>query len=90
MNPTGWMVWLCVGDYRTCGRCNDLHGVMWRSDDPNMLRPPLHEGCRCVLSDLADMPPDTDLRLPEQVGPGEALDAMTKLRRQNEAKRRMQ
>jgi len=32
-----------------CSRCAPLHGRFWRKDDPDLVMPPLHPLCRCVL-----------------------------------------
>jgi len=32
-----------------CSRCAPLHGRVWKKDDPELVMPPQHPRCRCVL-----------------------------------------
>jgi SPP1 gp7 family putative phage head morphogenesis protein len=47
-------------DERTCEICGDLNGTIFALDDEDMVRPPVHNFCRCTLAPyFGDLPDDT-------------------------------
>jgi SPP1 gp7 family putative phage head morphogenesis protein len=40
---------LAAGDERECDICGDLDGTIWTLDDSDIVRPPVHNYCRCTL-----------------------------------------
>jgi SPP1 gp7 family putative phage head morphogenesis protein len=50
--------WSAAEDERECDYCADLDGSVWALDDPDLIRPPAHSNCRCVLLPVLDDIPD--------------------------------
>ena len=51
--------WLTVEDEVTCDICGDLDGTVFEIDDPDLIRPPCHNFCRCdIIPYVKTLPPD--------------------------------
>lgn len=50
-NRTRHKYWKFIAedDQRCCPVCKELDGSVFRDDDPNFPKLPLHPNCRCVL-----------------------------------------
>jgi SPP1 gp7 family putative phage head morphogenesis protein len=50
--------YLAAEDEKTCDICGDLDGTIWDIDDPDLIRPPVHNDCRCTLLPYVHELPD--------------------------------
>ena len=44
-----WVEWFSVRAPTTCAYCSDLHGHILSINDPNIIWPPVHEHCHCLI-----------------------------------------
>ena len=42
-----WVQWICRITAATCAVCASRHGCIFDRTNPDVLRPPVHENCRC-------------------------------------------
>lgn len=44
-----WVEWFSVRAPTTCAYCSDLHGHILSINDPDIIWPPVHENCHCLI-----------------------------------------
>ena len=47
-----YKIWNAVLDIKTCFICADNHSRIFAFNDPVLIKPPVHIGCRCTLEEM--------------------------------------
>lgn len=54
-----WVQWVCIATPKTCGYCASQHGRILSPVNPNIIWPPVHDHCRCLIFDVIALPAGT-------------------------------